>query len=147
MTSCDTNILFIAMESSRPGHAEARAFLNTLRDDPEFALCELVLVELYILLRNPAMSRKPLAPAEATAIITTLRSNSRWDILDSPGPAARIMNDVWKHAATANFARRKIFDIRLALTLRHHGVTEFATANTKDFQNLGFERVWNPLDQ
>jgi predicted nucleic acid-binding protein len=34
---------------------------------------------------------------------------------------------------------------RLALTLRHHGVTEFATANPRDFQGFGFTRVWNPL--
>jgi len=25
------------------------------------------------------------------------------------------------------------------------GVTEFATVNTKDFEGLGFRRVWNPL--
>jgi len=25
------------------------------------------------------------------------------------------------------------------------GVTEFATANLKDFFGLGFDRVWNPL--
>ncbi|MFM8358316.1 MAG: hypothetical protein ACKOET_07130 [Verrucomicrobiota bacterium] len=29
--------------------------------------------------------------------------------------------------------------------LRHDGVTEFATANVKDFEGFGFERVWNPL--
>ena len=27
----------------------------------------------------------------------------------------------------------------------NHGVTEFATANVKDFQGFGFTRVWNPL--
>jgi predicted nucleic acid-binding protein len=36
-------------------------------------------------------------------------------------------------------------DARLALTLRHHGVTEFATSNVKDFEGFGFNRVWNPL--
>jgi len=40
------------------------------------------------------------------------------------------------------FAFRRIIDLRLALTLRHHGVTEFATANEKDFQSVGFNRVW-----
>jgi hypothetical protein len=29
--------------------------------------------------------------------------------------------------------------------LLHHGVTEFATANVKDFAKVGFKRVWNPL--
>jgi len=36
-------------------------------------------------------------------------------------------------------------DIRLALTLQHHGVTDFATVNTSDFCDVGFRRVWNPL--
>lgn len=25
------------------------------------------------------------------------------------------------------------------------GVTEFATTNAKDYQGLGFRKVWNPL--
>ncbi len=60
MTSCDTNILFEALEVNRPGHATARRFLDNHRDDSDFALCELVLVELYVLLRNPAVARRPL---------------------------------------------------------------------------------------
>ena len=55
------------------------------------------------------------------------------------------MNAVWGHASEESFARRRIIDARLALTLRHHGVTELATANVKDFNGFGFERVWNPL--
>jgi uncharacterized protein len=57
------------------------------------------------------------------------------------------MEAVWKRAAEPEFARRRIFDVRLALTLRHHGVREFATANEKDFLDAGFERVWNPLGE
>ena len=40
---------------------------------------------------------------------------------------------------------RRIIDVRLALTLHHAVVTEFATSNPKDFEGLGFQRVWNPL--
>jgi hypothetical protein len=146
MISCDTNILFIALESSRPGHAEARRFLEAHRIDAEFALCELALLELYVLMRNPVTARKPLRSAEAAAMIQALRANPHWDILDYPGPAAAIMNGLWKLAATPEFPRRKVFDARLALTLRHHGVTEFATANVKDFEDFGFARVWNPIE-
>lgn len=146
MTSCDTNILFAALEASRPGHAAARAFLEGRRDDPEFALCELVLVELYVLLRNPAIARRPLSAGAAVEIVQRLRANPRWDILGYPGPAARLMDELWKQAAQPGFARRKVFDARLALTLRHHGVREFATANASDFTDFGFERVWNPME-
>jgi len=41
---------------------------------------------------------------------------------------------------------REIFDARLALTLLHHGVTEFATRNTPHFERYGFERMVNPID-
>ena len=146
MTSCDTNILFTALESSRPGHAEARAFLGERSHDSEFALCELVLIELYVLLRNPVIARNPLDPNKAVATIQSLRSNPRWDVLDYPGPAAGVMDEVWKQAAAPDFARRRIFDTRLALTLRHHGVTEFATANQRDFVEFGFARLWNPME-
>ena len=146
MTSCDTNVLFVALEASRPGHSMARAFLEERKDDSNFALCELVLMELYVLLRNPAVARRPLSGAEATSIIGALRSNPRWDILDYPGPGVGVMDALWIRAAAPDFARRRIFDIRLALTLRHHGVTEFATVNEKDFRDAGFERVWNPLE-
>ena len=27
------------------------------------------------------------------------------------------------------------------------GVTEFATMNVKDFEGLGFRKVWNPLTE
>ena len=57
------------------------------------------------------------------------------------------MPDVWHWAAKRMFATRRIIDVRLALTLRHHRVTEFATANVKDFAGLGFARVWNPLTE
>jgi hypothetical protein len=47
--------------------------------------------------------------------------------------------------ASEGFARRHIIDVRLAKTLQAHGVKEFATENTRDFEGLGFQRVWNPL--
>jgi hypothetical protein len=42
-----------------------------------------------------------------------------------------------------SFAQRPIYDPRLALSLLRQGVTAFATADVKDFEEFGF--VWNPL--
>jgi len=55
------------------------------------------------------------------------------------------METVWSHAAKPKFPYGRIYDARLAATLRHHGVTRFATRNEKDFCDFGFDRVWNPL--
>lgn len=55
------------------------------------------------------------------------------------------MDAGWKIAGGKDFACRRILDVRLALTLQHHGVMEFAEGNARDFDGLGFRRVWNSL--
>jgi uncharacterized protein len=143
--SCDTNVLFAALEGTRPGHQAARAFLESHRDNREFAVCELVLVEIYLLLRNPVICGKALSAPDAVAVIRQLTANPAWLLVDYPGPENALPQLLWQLAASPDFPRRRIIDARLALTLRHHGVTEFATSNVKDFQCLGFRRVWDPL--
>jgi predicted nucleic acid-binding protein len=85
---------------------------------------------------------RPLSAPQAVDTIQRLRYHPYWELIDYPGG---IMEPAWTAAAAPRFARRRIYDARLALTLRHHGVTEFATSNVKDFQGFGFTRVWNPL--
>jgi predicted nucleic acid-binding protein len=91
--TCDTNIVFPGLEASHPDHVEARKFLEGKSNDEEFCLCELVLMEVYTLLRNPVTSRSPLSAAEATRKIQNLRENPAWGLLDYPGT---LMNKVWK---------------------------------------------------
>ena len=110
-----------------------------------FALCELTLLELYVLLRNPTVSRVPYSAADAAGAVAHFRAHPFWRILDYPGPQSGIMKSLWRAAAAPSFAYRRVYDARLALTLRHHGVTEFATRNVKDFQGFSFARVWDPL--
>lgn len=141
MLSFDTNILFAAFEATAPQHAKARDFLESHVSNNEVVLCELVLVELYLLLRNPAVVVKPLSAHEACHLILALRRNPAWRLAEN----APVMEDVWTRAGRDPYARRKLIDARLALTLRHHGVTDFATVNLADFGSFGFRRVWNPL--
>ena len=142
MIACDTNILFPALEASHPDHGAARAWLESMVGNESFALCELVLTEVYTLLRNAAICAERLSAAAAVALIENLRGNPAWLLLDHPGPG--LMDKVWGVARQTESARR-IYDIRLALTLRHAGVRSFATANIRDFRSFGFEKVWNPL--
>ena len=147
MMSCDTNVLFAALDHDSVYHVSAIAFLNGMRESDQFGLCELVFVELYGLLRNPAVSKQPLTSMEAARIIQKFRSQPHWLILDYPGLQSDIMKRLWELAAKSDFPYRRIYDARLALTLRYHGVTEFATRNVKDFQGFGFKKVWNPLNE
>ena len=104
-------------------------------------VCELVLVELYMLLRNPAVVARPLGAKAAAAVCRAYRRHPRWRLVEN----APVMEQVWTLATGESFARRRIIDARLARTLQHHGATELATVNTRDFAGLGFTRVWNPL--
>ena len=144
MISCDTNILFPACDTTAPDHDAARTFLNEHAERSDFCLCEQVLVELYCLLRNPTVCRRPLSAAKAVQVIQGFRSNPNWAVVDVVLDSG-IMEHTWAHAAKPNFAYRNIFDARLAATLKHHGVSEFATRNQKDFRVFGFSRVWDPL--
>ncbi len=144
MISCDTNILFHACDATSSAHAPAREFLSRHKQDQQFLLCEQVLMELYCLLRNPAVCKNPLSAAAAVAVIQKFRRNPAWRMVDAVQDG-RMMEQVWKWAAAPTCAYRKIFDLRLAATLRAHRVREFATCNVKDFKDTGLVRVWNPL--
>ena len=45
---------------------------------------------------------------------------------------------LWNAAAAPAFARRRIYDLRIALCLQAFGVTDFATSNVKHFEDTGF---------
>ena len=100
-----------------------------------------MLVELYLNLRNAKIFPNPMTAPEAAAVCQSFRSNANWELVSH----CDAMDEIWKAAAKKDFAIRRIVDLRLALSLLRHGVTEFATVNTKDFGGIGFSRVWNPL--
>lgn len=147
MISVDANLLLYAFSAASPHHARAHAFLLELTGrGHDVALSEFVLTEFYLHLRNPAVLEHPLNAAEAVAIVQEYRRHPVWKVLGFPPGSRRIHEALWRAAAQDGFARRRIYDLRMALALQSFGVTEFATANVKDFRDLGFTRVWNPLD-
>ena len=141
-TSCDTNILFRAFHPKSARHEPAIRFLKERAEDQSFAICELCLMEFYGLLRNPSVVERPLSPQAAVEACAVYRRNRHWLVIDYPGG---LMDEVWRRASEPGFARRRIYDVRLALTLRRYGVSEFATSNPVDFEGFGFDRVWDPL--
>ena len=143
MLTADTNLFIHAADPDSPHHAKAREFFSGLLSlQEEFVVCELVLVELYMQLRNGAIFVKPYTAREAADYCQAMKSNPLWRCVDYD---PRVSSSLWKWAAESKAGFRQIIDARLALTLRHHGVTKLATANVKDFKSFGFENVWNPL--
>ena len=146
MTSVDANILLYSFSQASPYHAKALEFLERLTPLTEVAISELVLVELYTLLRNPTVVTKPLEPSEAVDVIQRYRSHPRWMVLGFDPDTLGLHDELWELARAEHFGRRRIYDVRLALSLRRQGVSKFATANVKHFDGMGFLQVWNPLD-
>ncbi len=145
MTSVDSNLLLYAINASAPWHREAAAFLADLQDREDIVISELVLVELYTLLRNPTVLERPLSASEAVKVVTAYRTHPRWRLEGFPADSPNLHAALWEAAAKPRFARRRIYDARLALSLLRQGVHEFATANVGDFEGFGFRRVWCPL--
>ena len=145
MISIDANILLYTYCPGSPFHEVAKDFLEGLSEREDVALSEFVLTEYYLLLRNPAVLENPLSAAEASAVIASYRKHPRWQTLGFPPRSRELHEELWQRAAGRDFARRRIYDTRTALSLIAFGVTDFATLNLKDFQDFGFKRVWNPL--
>ncbi len=147
MLSIDANILLYAVNTASPWNESAHAWLTSIQRAEEVALSEFILAEFYGLLRNSAVLKRPLAAAEAVEVIQTYRRHPRWRLLGFPAESRPLHDMLWEKARAKEFAFRRLYDARTALTLVAHGVTEFATANVKDFEGFGFARVWNPLTQ
>jgi uncharacterized protein len=145
MLSIDTNILLHAFNADSPQHGAAYAWLQSVQVLEEVAISEFILAEFYGLLRNPAVLTPPLRAAEATAVVQVYRRHPRWRLIGFPAESLPMHESLWQIASQEGFAFRRLYDARAALSLLSQGVTEFATANPKDFAGLGFQRVWNPL--
>jgi toxin-antitoxin system PIN domain toxin len=145
MISIDTNILLPAVERSNPNHQPAAAFLTELQNRDDVAISEFALLELYILLRTAAVIPKPLSANQAVDVCEAFRRHPRWQLLGFPPASRDFHDDYWPRLRAKSFPRRRAIDIRMGLSLVRQGVKAFATVNTRDFQRLGFEKVWNPL--
>ena len=97
------------------------------------------------MLRNPAVLKHPLDAEDTVEVVQTYRRHPRWRLIGFTLESRPLHDTLWEKARHKDFAFRRLYDARSALTLTAQGVTEFATANTKDYEDLGFRKVWNPI--
>jgi uncharacterized protein len=143
--SIDTNILFHAFNLESPDHKVAYAWITSMSARDDVAISEFVLAEFYGLLRNSAVLKSPLKADAAVAVISAYRLHPRWQLLGFPLEGRAMHDQMWLKARSPGFAFRRLYDVRTALSMLGQGVRELATANVKDFEGLGFQRVYNPL--
>ncbi len=145
MFSIDTNLLLHAFNEDSPRHEAAYGWLTSIQHEEDVAISEFILAELYGLLRNPAVLKHPLDAEEAVEVIQTYRSHPRWRLIGFTVESRPLHDTLWQKARRREFAFRRLYDARSALTMTAQGVTEFATVNVKNYEGFGFRKVWNPL--
>jgi len=131
------------MNEDAAEYERTNAFLAANLRNKNFAVSELVFLELYVSLRNPAIFPRPLSAAKAAGVIQALRSNPHWKILNSRSDT---WDQVWSVASQTDFPRHAIFDPRLAYSLAADGVTQFATRNLRDFHRFNTFEVFDPTE-
>jgi hypothetical protein len=116
-------MLSTARRSASPQHDAAVSFIRSLAGRSDVAICELVLVELYLKLRNEKISSKPLTAASAAKVCQSYRNNRSWRLIES----APIMSTVWEQAAQNQFVFRRIIMSGLPSRSVHTGLTSLQT--------------------
>lgn len=144
MNSLDTNILVYAANEDCAEHARANRLVNEALEKPrEWILSEQVLYEYYKAIRHPRILSHPLTATAAAAQIRFLREKSGFMIccyeLSQWDEAARRLS-------RSDFPYQRTHDLILGLTLLRNGVTTFYSRNTKDFLEIGFRHLINPID-
>jgi predicted nucleic acid-binding protein len=81
MLSIDTNILLPAVDSGDTDHLAAAAFLRSMQGRDDVVISEFILLELYGLLRNPAVMGSPLSAVSAAAVCEAFRAHPRWQLV------------------------------------------------------------------
>ena len=145
MLSMDTNLLMYAYNLASPYHRAAYQWMMSIQHEEDVAISEFILAEFYGLLRNPAVLKHPLDADDAVEVIQTYRLHPRWRLIGFPVESRSLHDTLWQQARRRDFAFRRLYDARSALTMTAQGVAEFATVNVKDYEGCGFRKVWNPL--
>lgn len=114
MLTADTHLFIHAADPDSRHHAKAREFFGGLAAQPdEFVVCELVLVELYMQMRNGAIFVKPYSAREAAEYCQAMKTNPLWRGIDYD---PKVAPNLWKWATGTKAGFRQIMDARLAFT-------------------------------
>lgn len=143
LSSLDTNILLYAANEDCEEHRPCKELLTTaIANADDWVIADQVLIELYKALRNPKVLAKPLSAPDAARYIQLLREGLG---IMHCCYTSDCWSSLFRDLGKADFPYQRTHDGVLAATLLHHGVTTFYTRNTKDFVQVGFEKVFNPI--
>lgn len=102
-----------------------------------------VLLEYYKALRHPRILSKPLGADEAAAHVRFLRKESGFMACCHE---LAYWDGIHSMLEKPSFPYQRTHDLMLGVTLRRNGVKTFYTRNPKDFSDIGFDHLVNPID-
>lgn len=144
MFSLDTNILVYAANSDCKEHLKANRLLNEALASPmDWMIADQVLLEYYKALRHPKILSKPLGANDAAAQIQFLRKESGFMVCCHE---LSHWDEIHSMLRNQSFPYQRTHDLMLGVTLKRNGVKTFFTRNTKDFSDIGFNHLINPID-
>lgn len=137
MTGVDTNVLVDYLVGQQAGHARARAWLDG--GEGPLATTAINVGEVLRLLSHPRVFARPTTLAVAVEAVASLLDQRAIRLLDeSPEWLKDLRTLAENHASLRG---NEVFDARIALCLRWHGVRRICT-HDQDFDKYGFlERV------
>jgi len=144
LSSLDTNILLYAANEDAPEHGVCKAFLQEIVSAPSYwIIADQVFLELYRAIRNPKVMSCPLSAGDAVRHLSILRDEMG---IMHCGYSTECWSGLMRKLERDDFPSRRTHDAILAATLMSHGVKTFYTRNTKDFADVGFQKLINPVD-
>lgn len=141
--SLDTNVLFYAINTDCAEHAACAAVVRDALESPSaWVIADQVWFELYRLLRSSTVLSRPMLAEDAARTVTWYRERSGWLHCAWTPALFAGLSSRWSQE---QFPAKRTFDAVLAATLRAAGVHTFVTRNTKDFSDVGFHTVLDPM--
>ena len=136
MTGIDSNILIDLLVSSTPSHSQSLEGLSRLED--ELCTTPTNIGECLRLLTHPKVFPKPLTVSVAVSVLSEALDYYQIRILEESSDWWKLLTEIEKEIP--GLRGNEIFDARIALCLRLHGVKRIFTRDA-DFKKYSFLKV------
>ena len=136
MTGIDSNILIDLLVSSTSNHAVSVAGLAGMED--EFCTTATNIGECLRLLTHPKVFPKPLTISRAVSVLEQALDYYKIRILEESSDWWKLLGEIEKEIP--GLRGNEVFDARIALCLRFHGVKRIYTRDA-DFKKYSFLKV------
>jgi predicted nucleic acid-binding protein len=139
----DTNVLIPWLVHSAPGHAEARAFVESeiTRDGGRIAIAPQVCWEFLHVVTDDRRFQRPCSMDDAAALVRAVWNARETERLPASAEVVpRVLELVREH----RLGGKRILHTALAATLEAAGVRRLATYTTRDYACFSFLELVSP---